>query len=767
MLTFLVSVATWLSVLAMLCVEMKTYTKDLIWYVRFVLVYVVVAETAILRYLLALKDYSTDVAMRVVFGEYLCAVFFCVFYMFYFPALEPQTDFTPIVVHDEPYYGSEYEPLAGEQEVCPERNASFISFLLFEWMTPLMKSGYKKPIGDKDVWLLDKWDTTEQLYSTFQHYWYEERAQPNPSLLRALNRSLGARFWLGGIYKLGNDAAQFVGPVCLSLLLVSMQNQEPVWKGYVYAALIFAGAMFGVLCEAQYFQNVIRVGFRTRSALTAAIFRKSLRLSQAGRRGFTMGKITNLMTSDTDAVQQTCQQLHSLWSAPLRIIIAIVLLYQQLGLASILGSMMLLALFPVQAFIISWMKNLQKQGLQRTDKRIDLISEILSAMDIVKYFGWEESFKTKVLGIRADEISWLRKSQLLNAVNSFLLDAAPVLVAVLAFGLYTYFGGELTPAKTFTSLSLFAVLRFPLYTLPTLIVYIVNANVSLKRLQEFLVADERDLQPNPALESGLPAISIENRTFSWEPTLEWPTLSNINLHVEVGSLVAIVGSTGAGKSSILSAILGDLPAVSGSPAIVRGKVAYVPQVSWIFNASVQDNILLGSPYEPERYKMAIDASALAQDLASLPNGDLTEIGERGVNISGGQKQRVSIARAIYSNADVYLLDDPLSALDAHVAQQVFETCLLEKLRGKTRVLVTNQLHFLSQVDRIILVNEGEIKEQGAFDELLANGPLFKQLMENVRSMEENMDDDGDKMIEAGDGMDVFTLFSCYFKLFFW
>ncbi|KAL7089483.1 hypothetical protein ACP275_13G188700 [Erythranthe tilingii] len=187
-------------------------------------------------------------------------------------------------------------------------------------------------------------------------------------------------------------------------------------------------------------------------------------------------------------------------------------------------------------------------------------------------------------------------------------------------------------------------------------------------------------------------------------------------------------------------MLGELPAVADATVVIRGDVAYVPQVSWIFNATVRDNILFGSPFEPAKYEKSIDVTSLQHDLDQLQGGDLTEIGERGVNISGGQKQRVSLARAVYSNSDVYIFDDPLSALDAHVGRQVFEKCIKGELRGKTRVLVTNQLHFLSQVDRILLVHEGTVKEEGTFEELSNNGILFQKLMENAGKMEEYVEE---------------------------
>ncbi|KDO75335.1 hypothetical protein CISIN_1g0003511mg, partial [Citrus sinensis] len=400
-------------------------------------------------------------------------------------------------------------------------------------------------------------------------------------------------------------------------------------------------------------------------------------------------------------------------------------------------------MFPVQTFIISRMQKLTKEGLQRTDKRIGLMNEILAAMDAVKCYAWENSFQSKVQNVRNDELSWFRKAQFLAACNSFILNSIPVLVTVVSFGMFTLLGGDLTPARAFTSLSLFAVLRFPLFMLPNMITQVVNANVSLKRMEEFLLAEEKILLPNPPLTSGLPAISIRNGYFSWDSKAERPTLLNINLDIPVGSLVAIVGGTGEGKTSLISAMLGELPPVSDASAVIRGTVAYVPQVSWIFNATVRDNILFGSAFEPARYEKAIDVTSLQHDLDLLPGGDVTEIGERGVNISGGQKQRVSMARAVYSNSDVFIFDDPLSALDAHVGRQVFDRCIRGELSGKTRVLVTNQLHFLSQVDRIILVHEGMVKEEGTFEDLSNNGELFQKLMENAGKMEEYVEEKED------------------------
>ncbi|KAL6214048.1 hypothetical protein ACLB2K_013486 [Fragaria x ananassa] len=365
----------------------------------------------------------------------------------------------------------------------------------------------------------------------------------------------------------------------------------------------------------------------------AAIFRKSIRISHEGHKKFPTGKITNMMSTDAIALQTT---------------------------------------------IISKMPKLRKDGLQQTDNRVGLMNEILAAMDTVKCYAWETSFQQRVQSIRNNELSRLRKVQLLSA-----------------------------------------------------------------RLEELFLTEERILALNPPLEPGLPAISIQKGYFSWDSKAEKPTLSNINLDITVGSLVAVVGGTGEGKTSLISAMLGELPPIADAGVVIRGTVAYVPQVSWIFNATVRENILFGSEFEAEWYWKAIDVTEFHHDLDLLPGRDLTEIGERGVNISGGQKQRVSMARVVYSNSDVYIFDDPLSAIDAHVARQVFNRCIMEELQGKTRVLVTNQLHFLPQVDEIILVLDGKIKEKGTFMDLSQNSLLFQKLMENAGKMDERVEEKED------------------------
>ncbi|KAI3740119.1 hypothetical protein L2E82_30538 [Cichorium intybus] len=725
----------WSCLVIMTLLETKVYIREFRWYVRFGVLYVLVGDTVKLSLILSVKDLYPSSVLYAYISSLLCQALYGVFLVAYIPNLDAYVGHIPLQI--DPHDDIKYEVLLGGEHICPERHANIFSRIYFGWMTPLMEQGYRKPITEKDVWTLDTWDQTETLSRKFQKYWAEESLKSKPFLLRCLNNCVGGRFWFGGLFKVGNDLSQFVGPVILNYLLQSLQRGDPSWIGYVYAFSIFVGVSLGVLCEAQYFQNVARTGFRIRSILVAAVFRKSLRLTQEARKNFPSGKITNMITTDANALQQICNQLHGLWSAPFRIVLSMILLYQQLGIASLVACMLLILMFPVQTMIVSKMRKLSKEGLQYTDKRVGLMSEILAAIDTVKCYAWEQSFRTKVQTIRKNELLWLWKAQFLGACNNFILNSLPVLVAVISFGVFTLLGGDLTPARAFTSLSLFTVLRTPLNTLPNLITQAVNAYVSLQRLEELYLAEERILLPNPPLEPGLPAISIKNGYFSWDPNAPKPTLADINIDIPVGSLVAIVGGTGEGKTSLISAMLGELPPLENTNAsvVIRGTAAYVPQISWIFNATVRENILFGSKFEASRYWKTVEVTALQHDLDILPGRDLTEIGERGVNISGGQKQRVSMARAVYSNSDVYIFDDPLSALDTHVGREVFESCIKEELRGKTRVLVTNQLHFLNQVDKIMLVSEGMVKEEGTFEELSESGLLFKKLMEKVGGMD--------------------------------
>ncbi|KAF2317859.1 hypothetical protein GH714_041178 [Hevea brasiliensis] len=299
--SLIIEALAWCSVLVMIGVETKVYICEFRWFVRFGVLYTLLGDAVMFNLILTVKQFYNSSVLYLYISEVFVQVLFGILLLVYVPDLDPYPGYTPI--RTESVDNAEYQELPGGEYICPEQHGNVFSKTIFAWMNPIMKLGYKRPLTEKDIWKLDTWDQTETLNNRFQKCWAEESQRPKPWLLRALNSSLGGRFWWGGFWKIGNDVSQFVGPLLLNQLLQSMQEGDPAWIGYIYAFLIFVGVVFGVLCEAQYFQNVMRVGYRLRSTLIAAVFRKSLRLTHESRQKFASGKITNLMTTDAEALQ--------------------------------------------------------------------------------------------------------------------------------------------------------------------------------------------------------------------------------------------------------------------------------------------------------------------------------------------------------------------------------------------------------------------------------------------------------------------------------
>ncbi|XP_069548711.1 ATP-binding cassette sub-family C member 2 [Brachyistius frenatus] len=333
----------------------------------------------------------------------------------------------------------------------------------------------------------------------------------------------------------------------------------------------------------------------------------------------------------------------------------------------------------------------------------------------------------------------MKKFAYLTSVSTFIFSCAPSLVSLATFAVFVAVSPNnvLTAEKAFTSISLFNILRFPLAMLPMLIAAMVQTTVSRKRLEKFLGGEDLDsdiVRHDPSFNS---AVSIRDGSFAWESEGE-PLLKNVSLEIKPGRLVAVVGAVGSGKSSLISALLGEMHSTKGFINIM-GSVAFVPQQAWIQNATLRDNVLFGTPYEERRFQEVIQACALTPDLELLPGGDLTEIGEKGINLSGGQKQRVSLARAAFSQADIYLLDDPLSAVDSHVGKHLFDKVIGPNgiLKDKTRVLVTHGVSFLPYVDEIVVLVNGKVSEIGSYSSLRASRGAFSEFLDTYAKEQSN------------------------------
>ncbi|NXK44825.1 MRP1 protein, partial [Chauna torquata] len=417
--------------------------------------------------------------------------------------------------------------------------------------------------------------------------------------------------------------------------------------------------------------------------------------------------------------------------------------FQNLGPSVLAGVAVMILLVPINAVMAMKTKTYQVAQMKSKDNRIKLMNEILNGIKVLKLYAWELAFREKVLEIRQKELKVLKKSAYLAAMATFTWVCAPFLVALSTFAVYVKVDKNniLDAQKAFVSLALFNILRFPLNMLPMVISSIVEASVSLKRLRVFLSHEELD--PDSIIRGPVTdaegSIIVKNATFSWSKT-DPPSLNSINFTVPEGSLIAVVGQVGCGKSSLLSALLGEMDKKEGY-VVVKGSVAYVPQQAWVQNATLEDNIIFGREMNERQYKRVVEACALLPDIEILPSGDRTEIGEKGVNLSGGQKQRVSLARAVYCNADIYLFDDPLSAVDAHVGKHIFENVIGPKgiLKNKTRVLVTHAVNYLPQMDTILVMTDGEISEMGSYQELLKQDGAFAEFLRTYANAEQSME----------------------------
>ncbi|XP_014466254.2 ATP-binding cassette sub-family C member 6 isoform X1 [Alligator mississippiensis] len=669
-----------------------------------------------------------------------------------------------------------FSKIVSDSNPCPEASASFVSRITYWWFSGLLWKGYRQPLEAKDLWSLMKENSSEEIVSQLEKEWkmYCDRnrqkagsikfekdqqreadtteagekqvlLQPedcqSKSLLKALWSMFGTYFLFGTLSLVICDVFLFSVPKIFSFFLEFMKDQEsPSWKGYFYAGLMFFLACLQTLFEQRYMYTCLVIGVRLKTAVTGLVYRKILVMSNAARKATTVGEIVNLVSVDVQKLMDLIIYFNGIWLAPIRIIICFVFLWQLLGPSALTAVAVFFLLLPLNFAITKKRSQFQEEQMQHKDDRAKLTNAILSDMKVIKLYAWEKAFMEKVLGIRKQELQALKRSQLLFAVSLSSFYSSTFLIALVMFAVYTLVDEThvLDAQKAFVSLTLINILNTAHSFLPFSINALVQAKVSLNRLAAFLSLEELDSDNTNTdlLDSFKKCIIIRNGTFHWSKE-HFPCLKRINLSVLEGSLLAVVGQVGAGKSSLLSALLGELQKLEGH-VFVKGTVAYVPQQAWIQNASVEDNILFGKEMDDSWYNRVIHACALHPDLETFPAGSKSEIGEKGINISGGQKQRVGLARAVYQKAALYLLDDPLSAVDAQVGQHIFEQVIGPNglLKEKTRILVTHTISILPHVDNIAVLVDGEISEMGCYQELLQKNGAFADFLYSYSSAEE-------------------------------
>ncbi|KAJ7717861.1 ABC protein [Mycena metata] len=625
-----------------------------------------------------------------------------------------------------------------------------------------------------------KWAVRGKGREAEEKKWREGEGKREASLAWALNDVFGHLFWRGGAFKVVSDTSQLMGPILVKSLInfakartaAKALGETPanIGNGIGMAIGLLCVIVVASICQHQFFFRSMTTGVLARTALTGAIYERALHLTPAARLRLSNSAVLNHVSTDVSRVDACAQWFHAAWTAPIQTTVCLIILLVELGPSALAGFALFLIIIPLQERIMARQFILRRDSMRWTDDRAKKVLEVIGAMRVVKYFCYEESFLARILDVRKKELKGIRLIQHSQSANIAMAFSLPVLAATLAFVTYTETSKTFDVAVVFASFSLFQLLRQPMMFLPRALSATADARNALQRLSLVFHAPLRQGVPFLVEESQKPALVVEGASWVWETGVkpdeeldskkgkgggkdkskakaaakakeqaenekedvdaEEPppfALQDISLTIPRGTLAAVVGRVGSGKSSLLQGLIGEMRTTGGRWTF-GGRVAYCPQGAWIQNATLRNNVLFGLPFEEERYWRVLEDACLLPDLQLLADGDLTEIGEKGINLSGGQKQRVNIARALYYGADIVIFDDPLSAVDANVGKALFHTAIQGLIaQGKTVLLVTHALHFLSQCDYIYTLHNGHITEAGTYPELIARGGEFARL----------------------------------------
>ncbi|EAW82713.1 ATP binding cassette subfamily C member 12 [Homo sapiens] len=604
----------------------------------------------------------------------------------------------------------------------PVDDAGLLSFATFSWLTPVMVKGYRQRLTVDTLPPLSTYDSSDTNAKRFRVLWDEEVARVGPekaSLSHVVWKFQRTRVLMDIVANILCIIMAAIGPTVLihQILQQTERTSGKVWVGIGLCIALFATEFTKVFFWALAWAINYRTAIRLKVALSTLVFE-------------------NLVSFKT-------------------------LTHISVG----------------EMFMAKLNSAFRRSAILVTDKRVQTMNEFLTCIRLIKMYAWEKSFTNTIQDIRRRERKLLEKAGFVQSGNSALAPIVSTIAIVLTLSCHILLRRKLTAPVAFSVIAMFNVMKFSIAILPFSIKAMAEANVSLRRMKKILI----DKSPPSYItqpEDPDTVLLLANATLTWEheasrkstpkklqnqkrhlckkqrseaysersPPAKGATgpeeqsdslksvLHSISFVVRKGKILGICGNVGSGKSSLLAALLGQMQLQKGVVA-VNGTLAYVSQQAWIFHGNVRENILFGEKYDHQRYQHTVRVCGLQKDLSNLPYGDLTEIGERGLNLSGGQRQRISLARAVYSDRQLYLLDDPLSAVDAHVGKHVFEECIKKTLRGKTVVLVTHQLQFLESCDEVILLEDGEICEKGTHKELMEERGRYAKLIHNLRGLQ--------------------------------
>lgn len=626
----------------------------------------------------------------------------------------------------------------------PLERAGWLSQLTMWWMNDTIRRGYDSPLEEVDVADLPREDRAELLQQVFSEH-YKATASSMKStttppihsaMWNATKRTMAPAI---ALYFL-SAAASLLQPLVIKALLQFLQdpttpNLLQIDSGYGLAALLSGTSLVSVSALDFGMFRATRAGIQARTIVVNAVFQKTLVLSSTARQSMNSGDVITLAGVDSDRLYDA--YANGLWAIVSPAMVSVVCLLLGFSMGWLVGVVAAVCAVVILTFATANSRRigqLRRRILKISGERVQLTNEVLQGVRVIKMYAWEDAILQRIAAIRAREITMLRRYSYMRATNYVVLTMGQTFMAAVCLIVYVYQGNTLTVPTAFSLLAFTNVCRMPFSVFSNAAVFANEAVASMDRIAKFLAADEVNIHTQqPDLQDGELAVTIQDASFAWDAPATGasadteqhpPILQGINFVAQQQSLTIIVGGVGSGKSSLMSALLGEMHQLQGSLS-VRGAIAYASQQPWIQHNTVRENILFGSPYDVALYNRVIEACQLTRDLEILDQGDATEIGERGINLSGGQKARVSLARVMYrlARADLLVLDDPLSALDVHVANAVFHQCVMDLASSKTRLLVLNtHYHLLQYADQIVVLDRGSVVGSGTYEEITTRFP---------------------------------------------
>ncbi|XP_019598753.2 cystic fibrosis transmembrane conductance regulator isoform X1 [Rhinolophus sinicus] len=648
----------------------------------------------------------------------------------------------------------------------PLEKASVISKLFFSWTTPILKKGYRQRLELSDIYQISSADSADNLSEKLEREWDRELAsKKNPKLINALQRCFFWRFMFYGILLYLGEVTKAIQPLLLGRIIASYDPDNKVERSiaiYLGIGLCLLFIMRTLLLHPAIF-GLHHIGMQMRIALFSLIYKKTLKLSSRVLDKISIGQLVSLLSNNLNKFDEGLALAHFVWIAPLQVTLLMGLLWELLQASAFCGLAFLIVLALLQAGLGRMMMKYRDQRAGKINERLVITSEMIENIQSVKAYCWEEAMEKMIENLRQTELKLTRKAAYVRYFNSSAFFFSGFFVVFLSVLPYALIKGIIL-RKIFTTISFCIVMRMAVTRqFPWAVQTWYDSLGAINKIQEFLQKQE-----HKTLEYNLTTTEVvmENVTAFWEEgvgelfenakqnnnngnissgdnrlffsnfaILSTPVLKGINFKVERGQLLAVAGSTGAGKTSLLMMIMGELEPSEGKIKH-SGRISFCSQFSWIMPGTIKENIIFGVSYDEYRYRSVIKACQLEEDISKFAEKDNIVLGEGGITLSGGQRARISLARAVYKDADLYLLDSPFGYLDVLTEKEIFESCVCKLMANKTRILVTSKMEHLKKADKILILHEGSSYFYGTFSELQNLRPDFSSKLMGYDSFDQ-------------------------------